>query len=627
MGKGYTGQILRVNLTNGKISVDTQSDTWYRTYFGGTGIIAYYLMKELEPGVDPLGPENKLIFATGPVVGAPLAGSGRNSVGAKSPLSGAIGFTEAGGFWGPELKRAGYDAIIIEGKADKPCYISIVDGKAEIRDAAQYWGKLAHEVEEGIKAELGDKGVRVTQCGIAGENQVKFACIVNDLTHFYGRTGMGAVMGSKNLRAVAVRGHHPVEVANKEKVAELAKWMVEKAPELAGSMTQYGTTGTILNLNAAGGLPTRNFTQGVFDGAENISGQHMNETILIERDSCFACPIKCKRVVKTGAPYNVDPKYGGPEYETLGAMGSTTGVSDLEVVAKGNELAAAYVLDSISTGMTIAFAMECYENGLLTKEQTDGVELKFGNGPAMLELITKIANREGLGNLLAEGSARAAAKIGHGADKCLGTVKGQEAPMHDPRLKMGLGIGYALSPTGADHCHNIHDTAYEKKVEGLGPWGILETMKATDLGPNKMQTLKVGTAWKILDNCVEICQFVPWTHEQIVEIVKAVTGWNTSLYELTKVGERAYVLARIFNLREGFSEREDTLPKKFLTPLKEGAIAGIAPTPQEVDRAKRDFYEMAGWDRWTGVPKRWKLEELNIAWAGDEYDRWNCAGG
>ena len=627
MGKGYTGQILRVNLYNGDISVETPSDTWYRTYFGGTGTIAYFLMKELEPGIDPLGPENKLIFATGPVTGVPIAGSGRNSVGAKSPLTGAIGFTEAGGFWGPELKRAGYDALIIEGKASKPSYISIVDDQVEIRDASQYWGKLAGDVEDGIKAELGDKGTRVTQCGIAGENLVRFACITNDLTHFYGRTGMGAVMGSKNLRAVAVRGHTPVEVADRAKVSEIAKFMVEKWPEIAGGLHEYGTTGTIVNLNAAGGLPTRNFTQGVFEGAENISGQNMNKTVLIERDSCFACPIKCKRVVKTGPPYNVDPKYGGPEYETLGSLGSICGVTDLEAVCKANELVAAYVLDSISTGVTIGFAMECYEKGLLTKEQTDGADLKFGNSAAMLDLIAKIAKREGVGNLLAEGSARAAAKIGHGAEKLNVTVKGQEAPMHDPRLKMGLGVGYMLSPTGADHCHNIHDTGYEKRVDGLGPWGFVETIKATDLSAKKMAILKVGTEWKILDNCAQICQFVPWSPDQVVDIVKAVTGLNTSVYELTKVGERAYNLARLFNLREGFTERDDALTKKFFTPFSEGAIAGIAPTPQDVDRAKRDFYELAGWDRWTGVPKRWKLEELNIGWAGDEYDRVNCTGG
>jgi aldehyde:ferredoxin oxidoreductase len=616
MAGGYTGRILRVNLTQGTIGVETPDELWYRAYFGGTGLIAYYLMKELAPGVEPLGPENKLIFAAGPLTGVPAAGTGRNSLGAKSPLTGGIGFSEAGGFWGAELKRAGFDAIIIEGRAPRPSYLAIIDGQVEIRDATALAGRMAHEVQEAIRTEVGDRSTRVAQCGPAGENLVRCASVVNDLKHFYGRAGLGAVMGSKNLRAVAVRGHSAVPVVDQARVTELARFMVEKWPELAGGLGQNGTAATVMALNAAGGLPTRNFAHGVFEGAEAISAQRMNETILTDRESCFACPIRCKRVVRaTSPPWDVDPVYGGPEYETLAALGSNCGVSDLTAVAKANELCGAYVLDTIGTGMCIAFAMECFERGLLTSADTGGLDLRFGNAPAMVEMVSRIARREGLGDLLAEGTARAAARLGGDAARLTLHVKGQEAPMHDPRLKHGLGLGYAVSPTGADHCHNIHDTIYAKRIEGARPWGILRTVPETDLGPDKIRLLRPIMLWRHFANCAALCMFVPWTPGQVVDLVNAATGWDTSLYELTMVAERAHVLARLFNLREGFTGDDDRLPARFFVPFTDGPIAGVAPSPEGFDQARRAFYEASGWHRDSGVPERWKLEELDLAWA------------
>lgn len=613
---GYAGKMLRVNLSSGSITIEEPTEEFYRKYFGGTGFIAHYLLRELPKGIDPLGPDNKIIFALGIMTGHPIPGAGRNSVGAKSPLTGGIGFSEAGGFWGAELKRAGFDTVIIEGKSQKPCYIYIKDGQAEIRDGSAIWGKTTGEVEEILKKELGDNRIRVAQCGIAGENKVRYACILNDLSHAYGRGGLGAVMGSKNLRAIAVRGTGTVSAAEPDKLRELARWFAEHK-EIWEGLKDTGTAGGVVSLHNQSGLPTKNFQFGQFDGNEKISGQTLRDTLLIERGNCYACPIHCKRVVKTGPPYNVDPTYGGPEYETIGSLGSTCGIDDLEAICKGNEFCNAYGLDTISAGVAIGFAMECFENDLLRKDQVDGLDLRFGNAEAMLALLKRIAHREGIGNLLAEGTYRAARAIGKGAEEFAIHVKGQEVPMHEPRLKMGLGVGYALSPTGADHCHNIHDTGFAKGSASAKAYGFLEPLPANDLGPRKVRLLAYMLSQRHFGNCVGLCNFVGWSDDQVITMVRAATGWNSNLLELLKVGERAMTLARLFNVREGFTDKDDTLPKRFYKPFLTGPLAGVAPTPEQVEKAKRDYYEMMGWDRQTGIPGRGRAMELDIEWALD----------
>jgi aldehyde:ferredoxin oxidoreductase len=619
---GYWGRVLRVDLAAGRISVETHDDVWLRTYFGGSCTIAQYLLRELKPSTDPLGPSNRLIFATGPLTGVSLPGLGRNSVGARSPLTGAIGFSEAGGFWGAELKRAGYDAIVLEGRAAEPCYLHIIDDQVELHPASHLWGLPTGDVERMIKSEVGDANTRIAQCGIAGERGVRFASIVNDLTHFYGRTGMGAVMASKNLRAVAVRGHKRVPVADEAKIGELRQSMKGQWQELAGGLHDSGTAGVVMSQHATSGLPTRNFTQGQFEGAELVSGQAMRDSILAGRGTCYACPITCKRIVETDGRWEVDPLYGGPEYETIGALGSLCAVDSLPAIGKANELCAKYCMDTISTGVTIAFAMECFEEGLFTLEDTGGIDLRFGNADSMVEMVRRIAEREGLGDLLAEGSARAAAKIGAKAPDLAMHIKGQEMPLHEPRVKHGHGLSLAFSPTGADHMNTFHDTSYTKKTDDLKPWGILEPLPIDDLGPGKVRMIIHVENWKHFRGCSIHCALVPWSLNQIVEIVSAVTGWETSLYELAKVGERAHVLARMFNLREGFTDRDDSLPKRFLVPFETGPAAGSAPSPEAFEAAKRKYYEMSGWDPRTGVPLRWKLEELNIAWAEEGRDEY-----
>jgi aldehyde:ferredoxin oxidoreductase len=388
---------LRVNLSDSKIQVETPEENFYRRYFGGRALIAYYLLKEMKPKVDPLGPENKLIFATGILTGAPFSGSGRNSVGAKSPLTGAYGDAEVGGFWGAELKHAGFDAVIVEGKAKNPVYLWVYDGQAEIKDAKYLWGKEIGQSQELIRKELQDQTIRTAQIGPAGERLVRYACVINDLKHAAGRSGMGAVMGSKNLKAIAAKGREIVKIADPERIREMAVWLNENIPQLASNLHNYGTGAVMDAFAATGNLPYHNFRDGEFPNPDAIDAKTLKKTVGIGMETCFACTVRCKKVVKIDGKLKVDPIFGGPEYETLASLGSDCGIDDLPAICKGHELCQRYGLDTISAGATIAFAMECFENGIITKKDTGGIELKFGNVDSMLQLLDLIAWREGIG--------------------------------------------------------------------------------------------------------------------------------------------------------------------------------------------------------------------------------------
>ena len=614
---GYSNKILRVNLSNDKISIENPEEIFYRKYIGGEGFVAYYLLKELKPNTDPLGPENKLIFATGPITGVSIAGTGRNSVGAKSPLTNGFGEAEVGGYWGPELKKAGFDAIIIEGKAKSPIFIWIRNRNVEIRDASHIWGKTTGEAQKIIKKELDDNLVHISQIGPGGENLVRYACVINDLRSAAGRTGMGAVMGSKNLKAVVVRGNKRLKVANKEKLREIRNSFSNDYLKYYKEYFSHGTGGGVMEMFASmGNLPTRNFKAGGIGSAKNLDPQINSEEIDLKMETCFACPIKCKKVVQIKEPWVVNPEYGGPEYETLAAFGSNCAIYDLKAVCKANELCNKYSIDTISTGMSISFAMECFENNILNESDTGGIILKFGNSKAMIQMIEKIAKREGLGDILAEGVKRAAEKIQNGAQKFAIHVKGQELPMHEPRFKQGLGLGYAISPTGAEHMHNLHDTviANEGSIANFNTFGIFTPLQLNDLSAKKVRALIYHMNWCALGNALVMCYFVPWSPFEQTEIVRAVTGWNTSTFELMKVGERIMNMTRIFNLREGFTSDDDRLPDRFFQPHTSGVLAETAIDLENFSEAKKIYYEMMGWDK-NGVPSKIKLDELDISWA------------
>jgi len=624
MPNGYNGKVLRVDLSNGRVWTEEVEPITYRRYLGGSGLALYFLLNELPRGVAPLSPDNILVFTASVITGTPLSGASRFTAAARSPLTGAYGESEAGGWWGPELKKAGFDAVVIYGKAPKPVYLWIHDGEAELRDASAIWGEFTGPAQQAIREELGDRRIRVAQIGPGGENRVRYACIVNELHHFNGRTGMGAVMGSKNLKALAVRGTSKVSIHDHDTVRDVLRWLKENYERRPMDMHDGGTARIVPMLNNDGILPTRNFHEGAFEHADDISGKRMIETILIDRGTCYACAIQCKRVVKVDeGPYKVDPMYGGPEYETVASLGSLCGVGDLNAIAMGNQLCGQYTLDTISTGVSIAFAMECYENGLLSKEDTGDLDLRFGNAEAMVRLVEMIGKREGLGDLLAEGVKRAAAQIGGGAEQYAQHVKGQEVPMHEPRGKKGLALAYATSPTGADHMEAPHDPFYAgfhpESVGGFGPLGLIESLDPLDTGPEKVRAFYYTQQVFNLYNAIGLCDFVgiplgPFPLDQLVRYVKAVTGWDTSLWELLKAGERSANMARVFNVREGFSPKDDRLPDRLHRELEGGALKGERITPEEFERMLQLYYGMAGWDSKIGAPTEAKLTELDLLW-------------
>jgi len=615
MGFGYNGRRLRVNLTDEKVATENIEDNWVRTYLGGMGAIAHHLLKEVEPGADPLGPGNVLVFSTGPVTGAPVSGSGRNAVGAKSPLTGGFGEADAGGFWQAELKAAGFDEIIFTGAAEKPVWLWVNDGKAEIRDARGLWGLEVAEAQDRMRQETGDKNAKTALIGPAGEKKARIACVINDLNHVAGRSGLGAAMGAKNLKGVAVRGHSSPKMANPEKVAELAKTLVSRIDTEARGMHAYGTGAAMDAGVATGNLPTRNFRDAGFEGAMKIDARTLKDTYRVGMGTCHACAVRCKKEVRLTEPYTVEERYGGPEYETLAALGSCCGVDDLAAICKANELCQRYGLDTISAGVTIAFAMECYENKIISRKDAGGFDLRFGNAEAMVALTEMMGKRKGIGDLLADGVKHASETLGKGSERYAVHVKGQEVPMHEPRLKKALGLGYAVSPTGADHCHNMHDTVMtQDNYERIKPLGILEEVAVSSLGPEKVRLYKTWTDMRVLANCLCLCIFPPWRFTEYMELLNAVTGWNTSMHELVLDAERALTLARVFNIREGLTASDDRLPQRFFTPQTSGFLSKTAVDGDELSQAIRTYYGMMGWDE-EGVPRLETLQYLNVGWA------------
>ena len=628
MQGAFAGKYLRLNLSEGTTAVEEFPEETYRTFMGGAAMAASILMRELKPGVDPLGPENMLVVATCPLNGVPLSGMSRFTVAAKSPLTDGYGEGEAGGWWGPELKFAGFDGIIVTGQSPRPVYLWIVDGKAELRDAAHLWGKLSGEVQELATAET-DKRARILQCGIAAERGNLMANVVNELKHFNGRSGLGAVMGSKKLRAIAVRGHDKLIPGDRDGLQAAVKWLREHYNRDGDGLHKFGTSRGVMVLNADGILPTRNFQEGQFEHAKAISGQTMAETILTHEGTCYACAIACKRDVDVPAR-QVSSKYGGPEYETIGSSGSVCGIGDLTAIAKFHQLCGEYVMDTISVGMTIAFAMECFERGILTTADTDGLELRFGNAEAMLVLAERIGKREGLGDLLALGSERAAAQIGRGAEQCVLTVKKQEIPMHDPRGKQGLSLAYATAPAGADHMRAPHDPLYEgihpQGAHAFEPLGLAEPLKRLELSPRKVRAFCYASHWWAACSCIGVCHLASPANVVGITLVenamRAATGWETNLWELIKVGERSKALARAFNCREGFTPKDDRLPKRLHEAFTSGPLKDVRVEPETFQRALRLYHQMEGWDPETGWPTFAKLAELGIEWAAKPGDTW-----
>ena len=621
MPDGYHGKILHVNLGDLTWEVETPSDEFYRKYMGGSALGMYYVLKHTPPNVDPFDPKNTLALTLSVLTGVAISGQSRMTASAKSPLTGAIGDSQSGGFFPAEMKFAGFDGIILHGKAEKPVYLWIKEGEVELRPAEHLWGKDTAEVESLIKTELDDKRVHILQTGIAGENLVRFAALISMANRANGRTGLGAVMGSKNLKAIAVRGKMRPTVVDKSGLNDLARWGAKNFPDSdIFGMGMYGTAEVTSWQDETGGLPTRNWKSGTFEGFEALDGKTMADTILKERDTCYACTVKCKRVVEvTEGDYLVDPVHGGPEYETVSTFGSYCGIDNLPSVSLANQYCNQYGMDTISCGATIAWAMDCFEQGILTKKDTGGIELRFGDAKVMTEMTKMIALREGFGDMLAEGSAKAAEKLGKGQDLVV-AVKGLELPAHMPEVKRSLGLIYAVNPFGADHQSSEHDPSYEDYPEKMKEIGLTNPQPADVLNLEKVRyALTTQYLYSALDT-INICQFVfgpSWqlySSEQLRNLVELVTGWDVSMEELLEVGARRLNMLRVYNAREGVGRDQDKLPPKLFQPRVGGATDGVALDEGVLEIAKDMYYEEAVWETSTGMPTKDRLAELGLDW-------------
>ena len=604
---GYAGKVLIVDLNTGRTRVEPLNMDYAKKYVGGIGLGMRLWLDNSKAGVDPLSPENSLVLALGPISGTifPTAGNGHAFV-AKSPATLGIGEAVAHGTFGSEMKRAGYDAVILEGKAEKPVYLWIDDDSVQLLDAAHLLGKSPSETEDAIKDDLGDYYVRVAAIGLAGEKLSKIACIINEKTRAAGRTGMGAVMGSKNLKAIAVRGTHDIVPAKPDEFMDMVKEFHER---MKGPATRkYRTLGTAENVlvhNALHCMPTRNYNNAHFEEAEKVSGEVLNERFVVKIIGCSSCAMRCEHeVVIPEGPYK--GAMTRMEYETLWAMGPYCGIDRLDAIIKGMETANYYGMDAISAGVTVGFAMDCYENGILTKKDLDGIEANFGNSEALIQLLEKMGKREGIGDILADGVKSASQKIGKGSEKLAQHIKGLEVTGYDLRCLKTAALGFAVSFRGADH--NRHG-AYAFDVKGK-----VNRLKA-EKGRGKM-VRDMENLYALIDSFI-VCKFSRGTYYKgladMAKLYSLVTGIDMTSEELDKSGARINTIARLINIREGLGRKDDTLPWKVMNmPIPdEGPVKGAVVTKKELDLLLDDYYTSRGWTV-EGVPTAATLKELGM---------------
>jgi len=623
---GYMGNVLRLNLTEGKVIKEPlPPEDVLRAWLGGRGLGVYYMLKEVDPKVDPLSPANKAIVATGPLTGVTgVPSSGRWCSVTKAPLNNTIHDAQSGGKFGPELKFAGFDAVIIEGASEKPVYLWIHDGEAEIRDAKHLWGKDTHATTEAIREELAPEigveeaeGIKVLTIGPAGENLSKIACLINDKARAAGRGGHGAVWGSKKLKAIAVRGHMTPSVAREdvfEEISEKSVDIIKKAPVTAQALPKYGTAVLVNIINQHGVLPTRNFQTGVFQTAERISGERIAEEIMDwkkqEEETCWGCPISCARYTRIEKP-PFTGEGGGPEYETVWALGAQTGTDDLAAVSKANYLCNELGLDTISMGHTIGTLMELVEKGKVPQEKLRGLKVSWGNGEALVELTWRTAYRSGIGDELSEGALRLAQR--YGAPELAMVVRGQELPAYDPRGVQGHGLAYATSNRGGCHLR-----AYLISAEVLGIPELLDRFSTAGKGK---WVKRFQDSFATIDSLI-VCKFVTFAYgnDILASQLSAVTGWDVSVEEFERIGERIYNAERAFNaLSFGDGEEHDTLPKRLLEePMPEGPSKGHVVKLNEM---LPEYYAERGWVK--GRPTKAKLKELGLDWVAEMLEREN----
>lgn len=600
--RGYAGTVLRVDLTKNKIFKENLNETLVGMYVGGRGIGASLLFDEVSAGIDPFSPDNKLIVMTGPLTGTRTPFTSKYVVVTKSPLTGGFARSVSGGHFGPELKLAGYDGLVIQGAAEKPTYISIEDDIVEIKHADHLWGRGTRETEDSIKEELGDPSIRVACIGLGGERLVRVACIVNDLWRVAGRCGCGAVMGSKNLKAIAVRGSSSVTIADSDEYEKTLEQALEsiKSDSSAKSRSLWGTPETLEVANFHGFLPTRNFQTGCFESLDKIDAQAMREKMVVHDESCYACPLTCAKICIIRDGCYDGTLTAGPQFESLAMLGSDCGNANLESIVIANMLCNDLGIDAISVGNIIGFAMECWEKGLIVKKETNGIDLRWGNSEAIVKLVEQIGKREGIGNILAEGVLRASETIGKGSEYFAMHVKGLEAAAYDPRGLWSMALSYATSNAGA---HASYGTPWRADVlDQKGRFSV----------KGKAAIVKAQQDTYALFETGIFCSFSRYglNMDYYSRFLSAVTGLDLSKERLAEIGERIYNLERIFNVREGFTRKMDTLPRRFLEePIPTGPCKGIVVA--NLNEMLDDYYVLRGWTV-EGLPTTKTLKRLGL---------------
>jgi aldehyde:ferredoxin oxidoreductase len=615
MSYGFMGQLLRVNLTEQTVTVEELNQVWAQQFLGGAGLATKYFYEEVPGGVDPLGPENSLIFMTGPLTGTASASASRYSVVAKSPQTGLWGQANSGGSFGPALKKSGYDGIIFEGISSSPVTLQIIDGKAKLLDASHLWGLSIPETDDSLQDSAGQK-CTVAAIGPAGENLVTYAAIMNDKHRAAGRCGLGAVMGSKKLKAIACAGSRPIQLADKNGFQSAAAKQFTLIDEsiLKVGFDTFGTNMLADFVNVRGGYPTRNWQEGVFEEIDAINAEAIMDSVFVDGTSCFACPITCGRATKIESGKWKGDQGEGPEYESTNTLGSMCGISDINAITKANYLCNEYGLDTISTGATIAFAMECFEKGILTRQQTDGLEIAFGDGDILVALVEKIAKREGIGDLLARGTRTMAGELGQGSEKFAMHVKGLELPAYDSRAAKITGLGYVTANRGGDHM-----TGYVQGPTFMDvPFLIVDDSSIRDpFTANLAETqvlIDMENALAVLD-AFGGCKFmgILLPADELIDLFVYATGWAFTIDDFRKAGERIYNLTRAACVREGVSRDEEVLPDRLMgEPLPSGPAEGMINDRQMLEKMKDAYYDRRGWNHETGIPTPEKLEELDL---------------
>lgn len=615
MSNAFVGQILRVNLTSGVIDTETLNPQWARQTLGGAGLATRYLFELTSPGIDPLGAQNVLIFMTGALTGTPSASASRYSVVAKSPQTGYWGQSNSGGFFGPALKWSGFDGVIFEGVSPQPVYLLMQDGKAELRNADHLWGLTVPECDDRLQSEIGHP-VTVACIGPGGENLVRYASIMNNKHRAAGRTGMGAVMGSKRLKAIVCGGNRHISLYNAGEFNRVThrqrEFMDESIMKIA--FEAFGTNMIADMVNVRGGYPTRNWQSGTFEQIENVNGQAMTDQILVEGVRCFSCPVACGRGTEIREGKWKGAHGEGPEYETTDTLGAMCGVDDLNAITMANYRCNELGLDTISAGATIAFAMECYQRGILNLDQTGGVALEFGDADLVVHLVEMIGKREGIGDLLAEGSRRMAEKLGGGSEHFAMHVKGLELPAYDPRAAKITGLAYVTANRGGDHMNGYIQAPTFFDI----PFLIIEDSTIRDplvADPQESRVLiNMENALSVLD-ALGGCKFmgIVLSAGEIVDLVQAATGWDFDLDEFRMCGDRLQTMARAYSVREGLRRDQDILPGRLmLDPLPDGPAQGMVLDHASMEKMKDTYYELRGWDVASGVPTPTKLHELDL---------------